>query len=190
MLVGRWIWREHARLVGVGLVVAWALVPLFTVFWMEPATRDLPGAVKVADLVTYLALLMGALLLYVHTRVSPGIGSARLAAATVFLTSQGIAYAVLRLAMPEGTHDRPGWLMLLDLLVAGLLVGMLAVSDRRRLVGDPLLVGLGLGVVISALRLLLVTSGYPLPTLNTRRRGSVSSCSSSTSWRPCCSCAA
>ena len=165
MLVGRWIWREQARLVGVGLVVAWTLVPLFTVFWMEPATRDLPVAVMVADLITYPALLMGALLLYVHTRVSPGIGSTRLAAATVFLTSQGIAYAVLRLAKPEGTHEHPGWLMLLDLVVAGLLVGMLAVSDRRRPVGDPLLVGLGLGVVISALRLLLVTSGYPLPTL-------------------------
>ncbi len=164
MQVGRWIWREQARLVGVGLIVAWTLVPLLTVFWMEPATRDLPVAAMVADLTTYPALLMGALLLYVHTRVSPGIGSARLAAATVFLTSQGIAYAVLRLAMPEGTHEHPGWLMLLDLVVAGLLVGMLAVSDRRP-VGDPLLVGLGLGVVISALRLLLVTSAYPLPNL-------------------------
>jgi signal transduction histidine kinase len=165
VLVGRWFWREHARLVGVGLVVAWTLVPLITVFWLAPATRDLPAAAGVAGLITYPALLMAALLLYVHTRVSPGIGTARLAAAMVFLTSQGIAYAVLRLAVPEGTRDRPGWLLLLDLVVAGVLVAMLAASDRVRRVGDPLLIGLGLGVAISAVRLLLVTSVDPLPTL-------------------------
>ncbi|MGH3346321.1 MAG: sensor histidine kinase [Nocardioides sp.] len=169
MLVGRWLWRRQARLVGVGLVVSWTLVPLLTVLWLKPTTRDVAVAATVTDLITYPALLMAALLLYVHTRVSPGVGSTRLAAATVFLTSQGVAYAVLRLALPDGTHDRPGWLMLLDLVVAGLLVGLLTVSDRRPLRGDPLLVGLGLGVAISAVRLLLVTSVDPLPALQHQR---------------------
>ncbi|HEX6150727.1 ATP-binding protein [Nocardioides sp.] len=138
---------------------------MVTVYWTVPAARVLPVTAGVAEAISYPALLMAALLLYVHTRVSADAGSAGVTTAMVFLTSQGIAYAVLRLALPDGTQQRPGWLMLLDLVVALLLVGLLAVPDRRRLPGDPLVVGLGLGVAISAVRLLLVTMFDPLPLL-------------------------
>lgn len=164
MVVDQEPWRSQARVVGAGLVVAWTLIPMLTVFWAVPATRELPLASGVADLVSYPALLMAALLLYVHTRVSPGPGGRRLAAAMILLTSQGIAYAVLRLALPEGTRERPGWLLLIDVVVAGILVGLLALRNHR-LLGDPLVIGLGLGIAISAVRLVLVTSVDPLPSL-------------------------
>ena len=162
MLVSRWLWSGQARLVGAGLVVTWTLVPLLTVLWIAPGTRDFATAASVTDLITYPALLMGALLLYVHTRIEPGVVSPGLATAAVFGTSQGVAYAVLRLAQPDSTQARPGWLMLLELVVAGILVALLASGDRLPL-GDPLLVGLGLGVVVSAARLVLVTWVAPLP---------------------------
>lgn len=163
VLVSRWLWSGQARLVGAGLVVTWTLVPLLTVLWFAPGSRDLATAAAVTDLITYPALLMGALLLYVHTRVAPGVVSPGLATAVVFGTSQGVAYAVLRLTMPDSIHGRPGWLMLLELVVAGVLVALLASGDRLRLLGDPLIVGLGLGAAVSAVRLLLVTWAAPLP---------------------------
>jgi signal transduction histidine kinase len=163
MVVNRGPWSGRARFVGTGLVVSWILVPLMTVLWVAPSTRDLATAASVTDLITYPALLMGALLLYVHTRVAPGVVSPGLATAAVFGTSQGVAYAVLRLALPDPTQARPGWLMLLELVVAGVLVALLASGDRLRQLGDPLVVGLGLGAVVSAARLVLVTVVEPLP---------------------------
>ncbi len=162
MKVSRRLWSGQASLVGAGLVVVWTLVPLLTVLWVAPGSRDLATAAAVTDLVTYPALLMGALLLYVHTRVAPGVVSPGLATAVVFGTSQGVAYAVLRLVLPGSTEARPGWLMLLELVVALVLVGLLAAGDRLRRLGDPLVVGLGLGAVVSGLRLLLVTWVDPL----------------------------
>ena len=163
MLVSRWLWSGQARLVGVGLVVTGTLVPLLTVLWIAPGSRDLATAAAVTDLITYPALLMGALLLYVHTRVAPGMVSPGLATAAVFGTSQGVAFAVLRLALPDSLQARPGWLMLLELVVAGVLLALLVSGDRVRPLGDPLIVGLGLGAVVSAARLLLVTWADPLP---------------------------
>lgn len=163
MLVSRLVWGRQAGLVGAGLVVTWTLVPLMTVLWIAPGTRDLATVAAVTDLIVYPAVLIGALLLYVHTRVAPGIVSAGLAVAVVFGTSQGVAYAVLRLALPDSTQTRPGWLMLIELVVAVLLVSLLAWGDRLRRLGDPLLVGLGLGAAVSAVRLLLVTWVPPLP---------------------------
>lgn len=163
MSVSRVLWTTPTSLVGAGLVITWTLVPLLTVLWIAPGTHDLATAAAVTDLITYPALLMGALLLYVHTRVAPGVVSPGLATAVVFGTSQGVAYAVLRLALPGSTQTRPAWLMLLELVVAALLVALLVWGDRLRRLGDPLLVGLGLGAAVSAVRLLLVTWVPPLP---------------------------
>lgn len=163
MVVSRGLRSGQARLVGAGLVVVWMLVPLTTVLWIAPSTRDLATAASVTDLITYPALLMGAVLLYVHTRVAPGVVSPGLATAVVFGTSQGVAYAVLRLALPDSTQARPGWLMLIELVVAGVLVALLVSGDRLRVSGDPLIVGLGLGAVVSAGRLVMVTWAAPLP---------------------------
>jgi len=163
VVVSRWLWSGQARLVGAGLVVTWTLVPLLTVLWFAPGSRDLATAAAVTDLITYPALLMGALLLYVHTRVAPGVVSPGLATAVVFGTSQGVAYAVLRLTLPDSIQGRPGWLMLLELVVAVVLVVLLVSGDRLRPLGDPLIVGLGLGAAVSAARLLIVTWAAPLP---------------------------
>jgi signal transduction histidine kinase len=161
--VGRWLKRRQAGLVGAGLIVACTIVPLVTVFWTVPSARDVATAAGVTDLISYPALLMAALLVYVHTRVSPATGSARVAAALLFVTSQGIAYAVLRLALTDEISARPGWLTMIELAVGGVLVWLLAV--RRPLPGDPLVVGLGLGVLVSAARLVLVVTIDPLPRL-------------------------
>ncbi len=161
--VSRWLKKRQAGLVGAGLIVACTLVPLVTVFWTVPSARDVATAAGLTDLISYPALLMAALLVYVHTRVSPGSGSAGVTAALLFVTSQGIGYAVLRLALTEEISARPGWLTLVELAVGGILVWLLAA--RRPLPGDPLVVGLGLGVAVSATRLVLVVTVEPLPRL-------------------------
>jgi signal transduction histidine kinase len=161
--VGRWLKRRQAGLVGAGLIVACTLVPLATVFWTVPSARDVATAAGLTDLISYPAQLMAALLVYVHTRVSPATGSARVAAALLLVTSQGIAYAVLRLALTDEISARPGWLTMIELAVGGVLVWLLAA--RRPLPGDPLVVGLGLGILASAARLVLVVTFDPLPRL-------------------------
>ncbi len=163
MRVGRWLKRRQAGLMGAGLIVACTLVPLVTVFWTLPSTRDVATAAGLTDLISYPALLMAALLVYVHTRVSPATGSARVAAAMLLVTSQGIAYAVLRLALTDEISARPGWLTMVELAVGAILIWLIA--GRRPLPGDPLIIGLGLGVVVSAIRLVLVVSVAPLPRL-------------------------
>ncbi len=163
MRVGRWLRRRQAGLVGAGLIVACTLVPLVTVFWTVPAARDVATAAGLTDLISYPAVLMAALLVYVHTRVAPATGSARVAAALLLVTSQGIAYAALRLALTDEITARPGWLTMIELAVGGILVWLLA--GRRPLPGDPLIIGLGLGVLASASRLVLVVAFDPLPRL-------------------------
>src|SRR5215207_6509420 len=41
VVVSRGQWSGRARLVGAGLVIIWTLVPLMTVLWIAPSTRDL-----------------------------------------------------------------------------------------------------------------------------------------------------
>jgi signal transduction histidine kinase len=113
-------------------------------------------AAQVAELATYPVMLAAAALLYVYFRLTPEGGTAWLAAVAVFGTTQGAGYAALRIAMEDQVKQNPGWLMATQVVVAAVLLGLLAAQRVLRDVVDPLLVGLGLGVVVTIWRLALV----------------------------------
>jgi two-component system OmpR family sensor kinase len=122
-------------------------------------------AAQVADLATYAVMLGAAALLYVYFRLGPEDGTASLATAAIFGTTQGIGYAALRLMLDDEVAARPGWLVLTQVGVAAVLVGLLAAQRLLRDVVAPLLVGLSLGVVVTTGRLVLLDRVAPSRTL-------------------------
>ena len=145
----------RTRLVhGLALVLLCALAVLALLF-VEPE-RIYAHAAQIAELATYPVMLAAAALLYVYFRLTPEDGTAWLATAAVFGTTQGIGYAALRVVMEDEVRRLPGLLMLTQIAVAVLLVALLAAQRVLRDLVDPLLVGLGLGLVVTFGRLALV----------------------------------
>ena len=161
----RWSLHDRAGPAGLLLIVGWTLVPLLTLLWLVPEMRALAQAAAVTELVTYPLLLMAAVGFYVHARISSEERTAWITVAIVFGTSQGAAYAVLRVADPEAVLDRPGLMLLVDLLVAAVVLGLIRGTGRRRLPGDPLAIGLLLGLTVTVLRLVMVWAVAPSLTL-------------------------
>jgi len=116
---------------------------------------------EVTELATYPVLLAAAALLYVFYRVTPDSGTAWLAAAAVFGTGQGLGLAALHVVVEDHVPERSGWLMLIQLLVAVILVGLLVLHHVGAPAIDPLGLGLSLAVAVSVTRLAVLERGSP-----------------------------
>ena len=150
---------------GVGAVVAVLGVPSLVVIRLLPPDRLYAHAANVTELSTYPILLVGAALLYVYFRLTPDAGTAGLAAAAVFGTAQGLGYVATRIVLEDQVRAQPVWLLLSQVLVAGILVVLLALGRHWR-GADPLQVGLCLAIVVSVGRLILVERAIPATTLD------------------------
>jgi signal transduction histidine kinase len=120
-------------------------------------------AAQITDLATYPVLLAAAVLIYVHFRLDAQGGAAWLATAAVFGISAGVGYAGLRTVMEPEIRSHPGWLALVEVLVAALLVVLLAASGRVPAPADPLLLGLALAILVTTARLGLMVRVEPFP---------------------------
>ena len=122
-------------------------------------------AAQTAELATYPVMLAAAALLYVYFRLTPQDGTAWLATAAVFGTTQAAGYALMRVVMEDEVRINSGWLMLTQVVVAAVLVCLMAAQRVLRDFADPLLVGLGLGLAVTTWRLALVDRADPSPAL-------------------------
>ena len=120
-------------------------------------------AAEITDLATYPVVLAAGILIYVHFRLDADGATAWLATAAVFGTSAGVGYAGLRTVMETEIRSRPGWLALVELVAAAVLVLLVAASDRVPVPVDPLLLGLTLALVVTTARLGLVERVDPFP---------------------------
>ena len=141
-------------------------LPALVVVRLLPPHELYRHAANVTELTTYPVLLVGAALLYVYFRVTPNAGTAGLAAAAVFGTAQGLGHVATRIMLEDEVREQPGWLLLSQVVAAGILVLLLATRGHWR-GPDPLQVGLGLAIALSVGRVVLVERAIPSATLDT-----------------------
>lgn len=142
-----WSYRTSA------LVVAVLLAPLVTTMLLAPQLRTFSGLTTTTQLTVFPAALGAAILLYVQYRLA---GSNVLAWATMCLTlyaGQGLMLAALRAGDPQSFFDRQGWVLLIDLPVATLVLVAIRRASHVRLPVDPLGTGLLLGLLIATINL-------------------------------------
>jgi signal transduction histidine kinase len=142
-----WDYRASA------LVAAVILTPLFGTLLLAQDLRSLSGVVTTTQLVVFPTVLGAAIILYIQYRLT---GSNVVAWATLCLTVyavQGTMLAGLRAAEPGPFFDRPGWVLVVDLPVAVLILVAIRSAPRVRLPVDPLSTGLLLGLIVAGVNL-------------------------------------
>jgi signal transduction histidine kinase len=156
--------RGTPRLVPGVMFAVLAVLAVLGLVVLDP-DRIYAHAAQAAELATFPIMLAAAAMLYVYFRLTPQDGTAWLATAAVFGTTQAAGYAVLRIVMQDEVRHNPGWLMLTQVVVAAVLVGLTAAQRVLRDFADPLLVGLGLGLAVTTWRVALVDRIEPSPAL-------------------------
>lgn len=135
------------------LVVTVVLAPLLGTLLLAPELRSSSGFATVTQLVVFPAVLGASILLYVQHRLT---GSNVLGWACLCLTQysvQGVALGGLLATERDAFVDHAGWVLIIDVPAALLILGCLRLSDRVRLAIDPLATGLLLGLLVAGANL-------------------------------------
>lgn len=145
----RSVWSYQAS----ALVLVVILTPLAGTLLVAQELRTFSGVATTAQLVVFPTVLWAAILLYVQYRVN---GSNAVAVATLCLTVyavQGVMLAGLRAGEPAPFFNRPGWVVIIDLVTAVLMLVALRLAGHVRLPVDPLATGLLLGLLVAGINL-------------------------------------
>jgi signal transduction histidine kinase len=129
---------------------------------LSSQARDLTDAASLSGLVTFPVVLGAAVLIYFHWRIAGGAKTSWLACGLTAIAVQGISLEGLRLANDDAIQSRPGWMLLIDLGFALLVLGMVTMADRIELPYDPVAVGLTVGLLVTAARYGLAVEVEPL----------------------------
>lgn len=156
----RFAWNRLTSL----LVAAVIASPVGFAMVMVPELRHAAGLATATEFVVYPALLGASIILYVQVRLT---GSTVLAWGTLCLTLyavQGVVLAGLRAGRPGPFFERPGWILIVDLPIAALMLVALRRSHRADLRIDPLLAGFLAGLTAGCVNLLTseVTPELPM----------------------------
>lgn len=147
------VWSARAT-VGVLAVI---LTSLLGTLLLAEDLRTFDGVATTTQLVVYPTVLGAALILYVQYRLS---GSNIVGWLTLLLTVyavQGAMLAGLRAGEPDPFFRRPGWVLIVDLPVAVLILVALRSAPRVQLRIDPLSAGLPLGLLVAGMNLAATT---------------------------------
>jgi signal transduction histidine kinase len=150
---GVWNWR------GTALVLLLVTVPqLITLTVGDGTESPAVEAARLSGLVTFPVVLGAAVLIYFHWRISGGTQTAWLAAGLTAVGVQGILLEGLRLAKPETVEKLLGWMMIVDLAFAAVLLLIVILAERKELPFDPVAAGITLGLVVTGVRYALAVS--------------------------------
>jgi signal transduction histidine kinase len=137
------------------LVVTVILSPLLFTFLLAQNLRSLSGLATTMQFVVYPTVLVAAILLYVQYRVNGSNVVGWGALCLTLYAVQGVMLAGLRAGDPGPFFQRPGWILIVDLPVAVLVLVALLWATRVRLPVDPLGTGLLLGLLVAGANLTL-----------------------------------
>lgn len=153
------VWGWHGTLLVAFIIATPGLVTL----WLAPDTRNVQDAAAIAGLVAHPVVLASGLGLYFTWRLVGEPGLAWLSVALVALAIKGFSFAGLRVAHGSALAGHETTLLVTDLLFTAAVVALLWRGRLTTPRVDPLLLGVSLGVVFSALRMGLVEAvpGYP-----------------------------
>jgi signal transduction histidine kinase len=155
---GVWTWR------GTALVLVMVTVPQLITIAVSHETRNLTEAALLSGLVTFPVVLGAAVLIYFHWRIAGGTEIAWLACCLTAFAVQGISLEGLRLAVPDRIEARAGWMMIVDISFAAVLLLIVILAERVELPFDPVAAGITLGLVVTGARYALAVGGPPLTT--------------------------
>lgn len=133
------------------LLAALVATPIAAVLLAVPDTRDPAKAPMVAAEVAGVLLLVAAVMFYLHWRGRPMVEEGWTVAATVVVAIQVFSGAGFSLASDVVSPQAP-WYAVVDAVSAVLALGLVTYGKRADRVGDPLLLGLGLGLALAGLR--------------------------------------
>jgi signal transduction histidine kinase len=137
------------------LVVGAILTPILCTFLLAQDLRTMSGVATTTQFVVFPTVLLAAILLYVQFRLT---GSDVVGWGTLCLTLyavQGVMLAGLRAGDPGPFFERPGWILIVDLPVALLVLIALLRANRVHLPIDPLGAGLLAGLLVAGVNLTL-----------------------------------
>jgi signal transduction histidine kinase len=135
------------------LVTAAVLTPLVGTLLVAQELRTLSGAATTTQLVVFPTVLGAATVLYVQYRLTASNVLAWAALCLSLYAVQDGMLAGLRAGEPGEFFKRPGWVMIVDLPVAVLVLVAMRLSSRVRLPVDPLATGMALGLLVAAVNL-------------------------------------
>ena len=155
--LGVWTWR------GTALVLALMLAPLLATLTLVPDGDVLATASQARSLLVGTACLAAGVFLYLHWRITADETSAWLALLLAVAAMPGMALGAFSLTHLETLERQSGWLFAFQAAILLGLFGTLLASRLFRLRGDPLAIGLVLGMAIASARHVVLVEAPPLP---------------------------
>ncbi len=152
------IWSYKAS----ALVTAAVLTPLLGTWLLAEDLRTFSGLATTIQLVVFPTVFGAAILLYVQYRLSGSNVVAWLTLCLTLYAVQGVMLAGLRAGEPGHFFSRPGWVVIVDLPVAMLILVAVRSAPRVRLPTDPLSTGMLLGLLVGGLNLAATSAGPEL----------------------------
>lgn len=156
---GVWTWRSTA------LVLVLVLAPLLAALTVVPDSDVLTAASSARSLLVGTATLAAGVFLYLHWRLTANDTSGLLSLLLAVAAVPGLALGAFALTHADQVAEQAGWLFAFRaLIVLGLITAAL-LFRRSHLHGDPLAIGLVLGLAIACVRHVVVLQAPPLPSV-------------------------
>lgn len=145
------------------LLISFALViaPTLLAAWVAPDLRSWDALLGVSGIVAYVSVLIAAFVLYAHWRLSAG-PTGWLVLGITALTINALSLHGMIAADPEPLEARPNLMLVLEVAVAVGVLALVVIAARRTLTVDPIVVGVLIGLGLTAVRVLLLSSVQPI----------------------------
>ena len=155
--LGVWNWR------GTTLVLVLLLAPLLATLTLVPDGDIVATASDARGLLLGTAILAAGVFLYLHWRITASDTSGWLALLFASAAVPGLALGAFSLTHPDVAGRQTSWLLAFRVLIVLGLIAIVLVSRRVRLRGDPLAIGLLLGLAVACARHVVIVQAPALP---------------------------
>ncbi len=155
--LGVWDWR------GTALVVALLLAPLLATLTLAPDGDVLSTASNARNLLVGTAILAAGVFLYLHWRISASDTSGWLALMLTFAAVPGLALGAFSLTHPDVVVRQTTWLFAFRVAIVIGLIVTVWLARHARVHGDPLAVGLLVGLGVATARQVVLVEAPALP---------------------------
>lgn len=157
--MGVWDWR------GTALVLVLLLAPVLAALTLVPDGHVLSTAASARSLLVGTATMAAGVFLYLHWRISASDTSGWLALVLAAAAVPGLALGGFSLTHPEDVARQTAWLFVFRVVIVLGLIALVTLSRRVPVPGDPLAVGLLIGLGVATVRhvVLIEAPALPLP---------------------------
>jgi signal transduction histidine kinase len=156
---GVWTWR------GTALVLVLMLAPLLATLTLVPDTDLLTTASDARGLLVGTATLAAGVFMYLHWRITANETTGWLALLLSVVAMPGLALGAFSLTHPETVETQAGWLFAFRVAILLGLLGTVLATRLVRLHGDPLAIGLVVGLGVACAQHLVLVEAPALPSL-------------------------